>query len=122
MSMTEDTQPPRRGLSTLFASGGALAGLATLLGASCCVLPLLLAQIGLGTALVAQLSFLERVKPYLLAATLALIAAALVASFWGGRRPRATVLVMLVGAAALVIGAEILPHYEAEIMRWIGNP
>jgi hypothetical protein len=72
--------------------------------------------------LVAQLSFLVQAKPYLLAATLALIAAALVASFWGGRRPRPLVLAMLLGAAALVIAAEILPHYEGQIMRWIGYP
>jgi mercuric ion transport protein len=122
MAMDQDTQAPRRRLSALFASGGALAGLGTLLGASCCVLPLLLAQVGLGTALVAQLSFLVQAKPYLLAATLALIAAALVASFWGGRRPRPLVLAMLLGAAALVIAAEILPHYEGQIMRWIGYP
>jgi mercuric ion transport protein len=122
MGMGQDTQPPQRGLGALFAGGGALAGLATLLGASCCVLPLLLAQIGLGTALAAQLSFLEQAKPYLLAATLALIAASLVASFWGGRRPRPIVLALMLGAAALVVGAEILPHYEGQIMRWIGHP
>jgi mercuric ion transport protein len=120
MGMEQDTQPRRRGLSTLFAGGGALAGLATLLGASCCVLPLLLAQIGLGTALVSQLSFLVRARPYLLDATLVLIVAALVASFWRGRRPRPIVLVMLFAAAALIVGAEILPHYEGRIMHWIG--
>ena len=118
--MTNDTQPPKRGLSALFAGGGALAGLATFVGASCCVLPLLLAQVGLGTALVAQLSFLARAQPYLLALTLALIVAALVASFWRGRRPRPVVLVFLLIAAALVIGSIILPQYEGQITRWIG--
>lgn len=118
--MSKDTQPPRRGLGGLFAGGGALAGLATLLGASCCILPLLLAQIGLGTAMVSQLSFLAGAKPYLLAVTVALIAAGLVASFWRGRRPRPLVLAMLMGAAVLIALSEILPHYEGQLMRWIG--
>ena len=118
--MTNDTQPPKRGLGALFAGGGALAGLATFVGASCCVLPLLLAQVGLGTALVAQLSFFARAQPYLLALTLALIVAALVASLWRGRRPRPVVLVFLLIAAALVIGSIILPQYEGQITRWIG--
>lgn len=117
--MTQDTQPRRRAPGALFAGGGALAGLATFIGASCCVLPVLLAQIGLGTALVSQLSFLDHARPYLLAATLVLIVGALVASFWRGRRPRPVVLVMLLAAAALIIGAEILPHYEGLIVRWI---
>ncbi len=118
--MDQNSQPPRRGLGGLFAGTGALAGLASLIGASCCVLPLLLAQIGLGTALVSQLSFLAQAKPYLLAATLVLIVAGLVASFWNGRRPRPIVVVMLIGAAALAIAAEILPQYEGQMMRWIG--
>lgn len=118
--MNQDPQPPRRVLGGLFAGGGALAGLATFIGASCCVLPLLLAQVGLGAALASQLSFLARAKPYFLALTLALIVAALVASFWRGRRPRPLVLAMLFGAAALLIGAEIIPQYEGQIMRWIG--
>lgn len=118
--MTNDTQPPKRSLGGLFAGGGALAGLATFIGASCCVLPLLLAQVGLGTALVAQLSFLAHAQLYLLALTLGLIVAALVASFWRGRRPRLIVLVLLLVAAALVIGSIILPQYEGQITRWIG--
>jgi mercuric ion transport protein len=118
--MTQDTQPPRRGFSGLLAGGGALTGLASLIGASCCVLPLLLAQVGLGAALVSQLSFLAQAKPYLLGLTVALIIAGLVASFWRGRRPRPLVLVMLIGASMLAAGAWILPNYEGQIMRWIG--
>lgn len=118
--MTNDTQPPKRGLGGLFAGGGALAGLATFIGASCCVLPLLLAQVGLGTALVAQLSLLARAQPYLLALTLGLIVVALVASFWRGQRPRSMVLVLLLVAAVFVIGSIILPQYEGQITRWIG--
>lgn len=118
--MDKDTQPPRRGLSGWIAGGGALAGLASFIGASCCVLPLLLAQVGLGAALLSQLVFFARAKPYLMALTVALIVGGLVASFWNGRRPRPMVLMMLAGALVLVVGAEILPQYEGQIMRWIG--
>lgn len=118
--MDNDTQPPKRGLGGLFAGGGALAGLATFVGASCCVLPLLLAQIGLGTAFASQLGFLVRAKPYLEVLTVALIIGGLVASFWNGRRPRPMVVVMLIGALVFIAGSEILPHYEGQIMRWIG--
>ena len=118
--MDNDTQPPRSRMGGLFAGGGALAGLATLLGASCCILPLVLAQVGLGAALASQLSFLAHARPYLLAVTVALIAAALIASFWEGRRPRPIVLAMLAGARVLIALSEILPHYEGQLIRWIG--
>lgn len=117
--MEPDVQPRRR-LSAIFASGGALAGIGTLLSASCCVLPLLLAQAGLGTVFAAQLTFLAQAKPYLLAGALGLISAALVASFWGGRKPRPLVLGLLLATAVLLIAAEILPRYEGQITRWIG--
>lgn len=118
--MDQGSQPPRRELGGLFAGTGALAGLASLIGASCCVLPLLLAQVGLGAALVFQLSFLAKAKPYLLAVLRVLIVAGLIASFWNGRKPRPIVLVMQLGAGAVAIVAEVLPHYEGQIMRWIG--
>ena len=118
--MDDESQPTRRGLGGLFAGGGALAGLATLIGASCCVLPLLLAQIGLGTALVSQLTFLAQARPYLSGATLGLIIAALIASYWWGRRPRPLALWLLLCSGALLIAAEILPRYEGQLMRWIG--
>ncbi|MBI1361755.1 MAG: hypothetical protein GC155_15870 [Alphaproteobacteria bacterium] len=84
-------------------------------------MPLLLAQIGLGTALASQLSFLASARPYFLIASAVLIAAALVSSFWSGRRPRPVALVMMLAAAALVAGAEILPHFEINILRWMGR-
>lgn len=118
--MTEDSQPPRRSVGGLLAGSGALTGLASLIGASCCVLPLLLAQVGFGAALVSQLSFLAQAKPYLLGLTLALVIAGLTASFRGGRRPRPLVVMLLVGAALLAAAAWILPSYEGQIMRWIG--
>lgn len=113
--MSEDTKPLSRP-SGIVAGSGVIAGLGALLGASCCVLPILLVQVGVSTALVAHLGFFARAKPYFLAATAVLILAGFVTAFWGGRRPRPTVLILLVGAALLVAGAIAMPHYERELL------
>jgi hypothetical protein len=72
-----------RSLGGYLAGGGLISGLAALLGASCCVLPILLVQIGVSTALVAHLAIFAQAKPYLLALTAALILAGFVAAFLG---------------------------------------
>lgn len=96
-----------------------LAGFGAVLGASCCVLPILLVQAGLGTALVAHLAWFAQAKPYLLAATIALVLAGFVAAFWGGRRPRPLVLALLIGGALLVAAAIAAPYYERELLDWV---
>jgi len=70
---------------SVLAGGGAVAGLAALIGASCCVLPILLVQLGVSTALVAQLGFFADAKPYLLPAAAVLLVVGFVVAFWGGR-------------------------------------
>ncbi len=100
-----------------YAGGGLLAGLSALISASCCVLPILLVQAGLSTALVAHLGIFARVRPYLLTLTALLIAAGFIAAFWGGRQPRPLVLWMLIMATALVIAAVAAPYYERELLE-----
>lgn len=116
MELDTETKP-RSG--ALFASGGIITGLASLIGASCCVLPVLLVQAGVSTALVAHLGVFARAKPYLLAVTAVLVLAGFVAAFWGGRRPRPRVLILLVVAALLVLGAYAMPFYERELLDWV---
>jgi mercuric ion transport protein len=108
-----ETKHPSGGL---FAGGGVVTGLAGLIGASCCVLPILLVQAGVSTALVAHLGIFARAKPYLLALTAILVMAGFVTAFWSGRRPRPRVLVLLIAAALLVAGAYSLPFYEQELL------
>jgi len=115
--MTEDTTPPSRP-SGILAGGGVITGLAALIGASCCLLPILLIQAGVSTALVAHLGFFADAKPYLLGATAVLILGAFVMAFWGGRRPRPLVIILLIGAALLVAGAIAMPHYEPALLDW----
>ena len=113
----ESKKPEPRG--GWFAGGGLLSGLGALLGASCCVLPLLLAQAGISTALIAQIGAFARVKPYLLAATGLLVVAGFVTAYRGGRRPRPRVVIMLAAAAALIAISFALPHFEPALLRMI---
>lgn len=109
---TGATRPTGR----LFAGGGIVTGLAALIGASCCVLPILLVQAGVSTALVAHLGIFARAKPYLLALTAILVLAGFVAAFWGGRSPRPSVLALLVVAALLTAGAYTMPYFERNLL------
>jgi mercuric ion transport protein len=103
----------------LFAGGGLFAGFGALLGASCCVLPILLAQAGVSAALLANFGALARARPFLLAAALLLVVAGVVTSVWKGRRPRPRAIILLAVAALLTAGASVMPHYERHILNWL---
>lgn len=117
MSAMTSEPEKQNGASGWFAYGGLASGLGALIGASCCVLPLLLAQIGIGTALIAHLGAFAPARPFLIVITSLLVAAGLTAAFWGGRRPRPLVLVML-GVATLLIAVSILlPNFEPQLLK-----
>jgi len=110
-SKPENNNPSKSG--GLLAGGGALSGLAALIGAPCCVLPIVLVNLGLSSAFVGNLAFFARAKPYFLGAAVLFIAVSFAAAFWRGRRPAGRTL------ALLVAGAYILAHYEPQILRWL---
>lgn len=101
------------------ASGGIVSGLAAFVGASCCVLPLILMNIGLGGAWIANLAFFAVYKTYFVAASAVLVALAFVAAFWGGRRPSRKTLTVLGVASVLTVAAFILPWYEGRIIQML---
>lgn len=101
------------------ATGSAATGFSALIGASCCVLPIVLVNLGVSSAMVANLAFLAQMKPYLLALTVALIVAALFIAFRGGRRPNGRTLGLLVFSTALALTAHIIPYYEREMLQWL---
>ncbi len=105
----------------MIAGGGALSGLAALIGTSCCVLPLVLINLGASTAMVSKLAFFARVQPYFLGASIILIAAAVIAAFWNGRRPSKRVATTIVLAAVLEVVAYIMPFYEPQLLRWMNQ-
>lgn len=115
--MSKDTST--RGASGILAGGGILTGLSALIGASCCVLPILLVQIGVSAVVIAHLAWFAQAKPYLPGLTAVLVLAGFTSAFWSGRRPRPLVLVALIGAAILTMGAIAMPHYERELLGWM---
>lgn len=117
--MSKSTQPARQVADGMFAGGSILSAIGAVIGASCCVLPLLLVQIGLGSAVVAHLAIFAKAKPILLWVTAALVVLAFAAAFRGGRRPRPAILALLVGSGLLVLISLGLPYVEADIIQWL---
>jgi mercuric ion transport protein len=108
----------KRAQELVAAGGGALAGLGALVGASCCLLPILLINLGVGSAFVANLVFFARAKPYFMVAAIVLLLAGLMVAFWRRRRPSPIVLGLFALAVVFLIAAYDLPYYEGEILRW----
>ncbi|MCA8897081.1 MAG: hypothetical protein KDA48_17610, partial [Amphiplicatus sp.] len=113
------TKASRRG--GWFAGGGAFSGLGALIGASCCVLPLILINLGVSAALVGKLAFFARFQQYFMGGAVILLAVAIVAAFWKGRRPGKRVVITLALAAALIVAAYIMPFYEPQLLRWVNQ-
>lgn len=117
----EEEKPERPKKGGFIAGGSALSGLAALIGASCCVLPLILVNIGVSTALVGKLAFFARAQQYFMVAAAVLLAGGLAASFWNGKRPSKRVVVTLVLATVLVFAAYIMPSHEGRLLRWVSQ-
>lgn len=103
----------------VMASGGALAGLAALLSASCCILPLVLANLGVGSALAANLSELTPYRPWLIGLTVAIVGVGLALTFRRGRRPTRMVAGLFSAAALFAVSAILIPTFESDILTWL---
>ncbi len=101
------------------ASGGAFAGLAALLSASCCILPLALVNLGVGSALATNLSELAPFRPWLIGLTVALVGVGLAVVVRRGRRPTRMVSGLFSVAALLAVAAIIVPTFESNILTWL---
>ena len=102
-----------------FAKGGVLTSVFAIVGASCCILPIILVNLGVSSALVSHLGIFTRLRPWLIALSLALIVAGFVFTFRGGRRPNRRTLTVLIIATLLTLCALILPYYEGDLQRWL---
>jgi len=105
----------------VMAGGSVLSGVAAFVGATCCVLPLILVNLGVSTALVGKLAFFARAQHYFMGAAVVLLGAAIIAAFWKGRRPSKRVAITLVLAALLTIVAYAMPFYEPQLLRWMNQ-
>jgi len=117
--MSDQINSPKGRGSGWFAGGGILTGVLALLGASCCVLPIILVSLGVSSAAVGNLAFFASAKPWFMGATILLIAAAVYFAFRSGRRPGLGFWIAMVIALCLLSTAYILPSYEREILEWM---
>ena len=101
-----------------FASGGVVASLFAFIGASCCVLPIILVNLGVSTTLVAKLGFFARNQALFQWVTIALLLAATFFAFRNGR-PRLRIILLLAFGFTLSAVAYVLPSYEREILEWM---
>ena len=118
--MTEETHKPLTAKEAgLLAGGGVLSGLFAFLGASCCILPILLVNLGVGGALVANLAVFAGFRLWFIGAALVLVVASMFFAFRGGRRPRRGFWISAAAASLLIAAAWIMPHYEGTLLRWL---
>ncbi|GEM_PF-3422232 len=117
-----DEQTPENGTALsangLFVSGGALSGLFAFIGASCCVLPLALVNLGVSTALVGNLAFFARYGAWFKWAAFALVLLSFFLAF-RQRRPSAGIIAILLFGAGLTALAFIFPYFEGDILQWM---
>ena len=106
-----------RTVSALLPGAGLVAAIAALAGASCCVLPLLLAAVGVGGAWIAQLAIFVTYQWYILTFAAALIAISWIVALVRGSSGR-TKLILAV-STALVLAALVMPIYEEEITQFL---
>jgi mercuric ion transport protein len=120
--MNDTNQPlTQSGLGSKLAAGGGLgSAIAGLIGASCCVLPIILFNMGVGSAIIGNLIFFADKTEYFLIGALLFIAVGVIASFWGDRNPGRRAFIMFVLSALIVLFAYILPGFEGDILRLLG--
>lgn len=96
---------------------GILAALAALAGASCCVLPLLLAIGGIGGAWVANLGVLTPYQPYILSFAGVLVLVGWIVAF--RRDARRRTLIVLSAATALIVVAMVVAANEKSLTQYL---
>ncbi len=101
----------------LLSQAGLVAGIAALIGASCCALPLALAWLGLAGAWIATLGIFVVYRPHLTAVAVILIGAGWVLAL---RRQASQRTLVVLGFATVIVGAAVaLTHYEPELTRYL---
>lgn len=106
--------------ASLVSGGSAVSGIFAFVGASCCVIPILLVHMGVASGLVARLGWFARWQPYFLGFAFLLLAISLLLAARQPRRSRLFWASWTVGALFTVI-ALILPLFEFELQRQLLN-
>lgn len=103
----------------LIEGGGVISGMFAFVGASCCVLPIILVNLGLSSALVANLAFFARAREVFMGFTIALLLAGAIFALGAGRRQSVRFWIMLILALTLLAAAWFMPFYERELLQWV---
>jgi mercuric ion transport protein len=103
--------------ASLLSTLGLAAAVAAFVGASCCVLPLVLAWVGLAGAWIANLEIFVVYRAYITVLALVVIAV----GWWISLRRHSSrgTLIVLGCATVLVLGAFLLTAYEGQITRYV---
>ena len=114
---TDDRANPEPRHVSLLSQLGLVAGVAALVGASCCALPRALAWLGLAGAWIGNLGIFVAYRDYITAAAVVLIGVGWVIA--SRRRAASRTFIVLALATVLVGGAMLVPYYETELARYL---
>ncbi|MGI9523941.1 MAG: hypothetical protein ACR2PG_20090 [Hyphomicrobiaceae bacterium] len=106
---------PDRTVSALLPGVGLVAAIVAFVGASCCVLPLMLAAVGVGGAWIAQLAIFVTYQWYILTIAVVLFAITWIVAVVRGSSRRAKLILAV--STALVAAAFAMPIYEDDITQ-----
>ena len=89
-----------------------------LLASSCCVLPILLVQMGMASSLVMHLAWFDQYQDIFFITALAVLMLSMIASLINGLASKALIIWWIIGVI-FIVSAWTLPHYEFVLQRWL---
>jgi mercuric ion transport protein len=101
------------------AAGGLVSAAAAVVGASCCTIPLILANLGLGLGAASWLPWLAAYRTYFIALAVVAILVGFIIAFRPGRKHQTKTLVILAVATLLTVASFVLPTFEGRLLRLI---
>lgn len=106
---------------TILAAGSSLVGsIGAIIGSSCCVLPLVLFNLGVGSGVIAQLAFFLQYRQIFLGVAIVMIAGAAFLAMRGRKTLTYRSVLMITLAAIFVVAAFITPFYERDLLVLFG--
>ena len=104
--------------SSIVSGGGAVSGFLAFIGASCCVVPILLVHLGGASGLVAKLGFFASWQDWFAWGAISLLALSLTLALRRDSPGRAFWIWWSVGTVFLAVSL-ILPNYEMRLQSWL---
>lgn len=118
--MTQEINRQQSSRFNWLANSSLLGAIVAFVGASCCVLPLILFNLGVSSAVIGQLRFFARFREEFLITSVFLIVAGVLFAFRRGRRPSKGTTFSLGLAVVFVGAAYLIPIYEGDLLVLYG--